>query len=280
MLKLLIVEGNTKEARELAVAAGSLTQSALYKRTLLSLRTDADCSIVCPADGNDGLPSVRELESYDGIIWTGSSLNIYDTDPAITRQIDFMKRCFKGKLNIFGSCWGLQVAVVATGGKVVKNAKGREVGIARDIVTTPAGKAHPLYKDKHGPFDANAIHLDHVEILPKGATVLSGNDMSFVQALEIKRGKAVFWGVQYHPEFDLEYMAYIVEKYKKMMVDENICPSAEAVEKLSADFRAVQKDFTRQDIIAAHNIGKDVLDPCCRLQEVSNWLDYIEQPAN
>ncbi|MDG1708796.1 MAG: gamma-glutamyl-gamma-aminobutyrate hydrolase family protein, partial [Emcibacteraceae bacterium] len=161
---------------------------------------------------------------------------------------------------------------------VVENAKGREVGIARDITTTEEGNNHPLYKGKVGTFDANAIHLDHVETLPEGATILSGNDMSDVQALEIKQGDAIFWGVQYHPEFDLEYMSYIVKKYKKMMVDEDICADEDAAEKMASDFLAAQNDKTRIDIVEDYKMGSDILDPCLRLQEISNWLDFIETP--
>lgn len=277
MLKLLIVEGNTREGRDLAEKAGSLTQSSLYEKTIRFLRADAHCTIAYPTDVDHVLPVGNELERYDGIIWTGSSLNIYDDDPAITRQIDFMKDCFKQNVKIFGSCWGLQVAVVATGGKVAKNAKGREVGIARDIVTTEDGKHHPLYKNKRGPFDANAIHLDHVEKLPEGAIVLSGNEISEVQAVEIRRGNAIFWGVQYHPEFDLEYMAFIVQKYKKMLVDENICVDEAAAERLAADFLTAHNHPDRKDVTDQHKMGADILDPCCRLQEISNWLDFVGQ---
>ena len=34
-------------------------------------------------------------KSYDGLIWGGSSLNIYNNTPEINRQIDFMKECQK-----------------------------------------------------------------------------------------------------------------------------------------------------------------------------------------
>ncbi|MCC3862103.1 type 1 glutamine amidotransferase [Pseudemcibacter aquimaris] len=279
-MKLLIVEGNTAEARDQAVAAGSMAQSTLYHKTLEWLKPGISCDIVYPADGSVGLPDADRLNNYAGVVWTGSSLNIYEDDPAITRQVDFMKLCFESGAMIFGSCWGLQMAVVATGGTVVKNEKGREVGIARDIAPTHQGENHPMFGGKRGIFDANAIHLDHVEKIPEGATVLAGNEMSEVQAIEIKRGDAIFWGVQYHPEFDLEYMSYIVRKYKQMMVDEDICESNEAAEKLSSDYLAVHNDQTRKDIIENLEIGEDVLDPCLRLKEIGNWLDFIEKPLN
>lgn len=276
MLALLIVEGNTREARDKTVASGALTQGDLYEKTLLALKGDMQCDIVCPADEGAALPSGKALENYDGIVWTGSSLNIYDFDPEIIRQIDFMKNCFGQKLKIFGSCWGLQVAVVAAGGRVAKNAKGREIGIARDIQLTVSGRGHPLYKNKTVPFDAVTIHLDHTVALPEGTTVLSGNDMSRVQALEIRQGSAVFWGVQYHPEFDLSYMAKLFEKYKTIMIDEGFCPDGAAVDDLSFDFRTAQKGEERNDIRTRHKMGPDVLDSNCRLQEISNWLDFVQ----
>lgn len=279
MLNILIVEGNTQESRGLTAATGAATQGELYHKTLLALKADIACDTVYPADEGVPLPTGLELEGYDGIIWTGSSLNIYNSEPAITRQIDFMKSCFARKVKIFGSCWGLQVAVVAAGGEVAQNLKGREIGIARDIQLTALGRQHPLYKNKSVAFDAVAIHLDHVVSLPEGTTILSGNDMSRVQALEIRQGSAVFWGVQYHPEFDLDYMAMLFEKYKTMMIEEGFCPDEAAVDRLSSDFRMAQYEPGRAEIIAHHNLGADVLDPCYRLQEISNWLDFIDQAA-
>ncbi|MBL4604074.1 MAG: type 1 glutamine amidotransferase [Emcibacteraceae bacterium] len=280
MLNLLIIEGNVREVREKTVASGQIVQSALYKKAVLFLRPDAHCNIVNPADEDADLPSVEALEEYDGIIWTGSSLNIYENDLAISRQVEFMKRCFEGKIKIFGSCWGLQVAVVAAGGEVEKNTKGREIGIARNIQTTEIGRCHPLYNGKLSPFDAVAIHLDHVKRLPEGAIILSGNEMSSVQAIELKRGPSVFWGVQYHPEFDLTYIASLIQKYKGMIVDEGICPDEAAVDQLSSDFRIVRNDDNHEEIKCKHNMGADVLDPCCRLQEINNWLDFVEQTSN
>ena len=74
-----------------------------------------------------------ELKNYDGLIWGGSSLNIYNDTPEIRRQISFMKECFKNVKKILAICWGMQVAVTAAGGEVKKGAKGSHIGIANDI---------------------------------------------------------------------------------------------------------------------------------------------------
>lgn len=275
MLKILIVEGNTKESRDMAKATGILTQSALYLQVLKALADDVDCTIVYPTDDDADLPSPPEIVAYDGIAWTGSALNIYEGGPGADRQVDFMKMCLGEDTRIFGSCWGLQVAIVAAGGEVAANVKGREIGIARDIQINEEGLSHPLYRGKQPTFDAVAVHLDHVVRLPEGAKVLSSNSMSQVQALELCHGKSLFWGVQYHPEFDLEYMGRLIRKYEKALIDEGISKDEADVEKWAADFTTVHNDDSRADLKQAYDLGPDVLDFKARLLELSNWLSYL-----
>ncbi|MEE8371574.1 MAG: type 1 glutamine amidotransferase [Sphingomonadales bacterium] len=277
MLKILIVEGNVKALRDKAADRGSLAQSDLYRNILQGLADDVTCTIVYPADEDTVLPGQDKLAGFDGIVWTGSALNIYDRSPAVDRQVDFMKQGFGGKTRIFGSCWGLQVAVVAAGGEVAANIKGREIGIARGIRITEEGLCHPIYGGKPPVFDAVTIHLDHAVRLPAGSRVLSGNDMSQVQAIEIICGEAVFWGVQYHPEFDLEYVAGLIRRYGKALIDEGIRRDDADVESWAADLEAAQNGGNGNGPERQYSLGSDVLDPRCRLLELSNWLSWLRQ---
>ena len=275
MLKILIVEGNTKESRDQTVSRGALTQGGLYTKVLNALADDLECTLVCPSDSDAVLPTGEALAAFDGIVWTGSALNIYDGGPAIDRQIDFMKQGLEQDTRIFGSCWGLQIATVAAGGEVAANSRGREIGIARDIQITEPGRAHPLYRGKPEMFDAVAVHLDHVVKLPEGACVLSRNDMSEVQAIEIRRGDSIFWGVQYHPEFDLEYIADIIRKYEDALITEGISTDAWDVERWAADLEAVHFDRDQGELKGRYRLGEDVTDFASRLREISNWLSWL-----
>lgn len=277
MLELLIVEGNVKESRDKAIEMGSLTQSDLYQKTLHALADDLTCTIVYPADEGATLPTGAELDRFDGIAWTGSALNIYDGGPAIDRQIEFMKQGFDLETRIFGSCWGLQVATMAAGGMVAANARGREIGVARDIRILEEGLSHPLYAGKSPTFDAVAVHLDHVTELPPGSRVLSSNEMSQVQAVEIKQGRSVFWGVQYHPEFDLEYISVIIRKYNDQLIEEGFCEDSAGVEKWADDLAAAQYDNDEKVLKDQYCLGSDVLDSGERLKELSNWLCWLRQ---
>jgi GMP synthase (glutamine-hydrolysing) len=50
--------------------------------------------------------------------------------------------------------------------------------------------------------------------------VLAANPVSGIQAAEIRHGGGVFWGVQYHPEFDLFELACILERMTGVLVAE------------------------------------------------------------
>lgn len=274
-LRLLVVEGNAKAGRQAAHDAGEVTQSELFVATLRRLRPAAVIEVVCPTEAENQLPAGAQLEDYDGIVWTGSALNVYDRTPEIERQVQLMRQCFERRTRMFGSCWGLQIAAVATGGDVQVNDKGRELGVARQIRLTAEGRAHPMYAGKSDCFDAVAIHLDHITVPPEGCRVLAANAMSAIQAAEIRRGEAVFWGVQYHPEFDLAYIAKLMRRYKKMMVREGFCRDEAAAISLADDWALAAGDPARKDLCWRYGLGGDVLDPSRRLAEIDNWLGEI-----
>ena len=121
---------------------------------------------------------------------------------------------------LFGSCWGLQVITAAAGGSVRKNPKGREIGFGRGIRLTEAGRKHPMYVGKLDVFNAPTVHLDEVEALPAGTTVLATNAVSEVQSVEIRTNGSVAWAVQYHPEYPLREIAAIVRRIGTRLIEE------------------------------------------------------------
>ena len=60
------------------------------------------------------------IKSFRGVVWTGSSLNIYDNTREIKNQISLMKKMSELKINMFGSCWGMQLYTVTNSGAVKK----------------------------------------------------------------------------------------------------------------------------------------------------------------
>jgi GMP synthase (glutamine-hydrolysing) len=269
-LRLLVAEGNTLEARSRMAAQSGELPSEGYAAALRATVPDARIDLCFPADPDPKLPA--PLEAYDGIAITGSALNIYKGEPASTRQVDFARAVFARHIPFFGSCWGLQVAAVAAGGEVGRNPKGREVAFARKVMLSEAGRAHPLHRDREIAFDAPAIHGDEVVRLPPEATVTAWNAMSQVQAAEIRHDGGVFWGVQYHPEFTLRDLAFIMRRYGRTLVDEGFFADLAALESYAVELSTLAADFARTDIAWRLGLGADILRPELRLREIANWI--------
>ena len=140
---ILVVDGNRAATREQQVAAGGQPSGEGYAQALQSLAA-VSCDIVRPADGEVRFAPGSGLASYDGVAITGSALNVYDGGAHIERQIELARAVFATGMPFFGSCWGLQVAVCAAGGRVRRNPVGREFGFARRIELTDAGRRHPM----------------------------------------------------------------------------------------------------------------------------------------
>ena len=147
----------------------------------------------------------ENLHTYDGLIWGGSSLNIYNDTPEIRKQIEFMKNCQNKVKNILAICWGMQVAVTAAGGQV-KKAENPHIGIAKEIEINKNGLNHPLYKGKNRKFNSPAFNFDEVIKLPEKGICLASNKVNKVQSLYFEINNTKVWGLQYHPEITFEKM--------------------------------------------------------------------------
>src|ERR1700730_17469237 len=73
------------------------------------------CTPVNIADG-EALPFGTTLSDFDGVMFPGSPLHVYDPDPCVRRQIDFARAALAAGVPVLGSSWGLQIAVVLLGG--------------------------------------------------------------------------------------------------------------------------------------------------------------------
>ncbi len=270
-LRILIADGAPAEAQADLARFGAPSNQAMFEAALARHAPDAVATTINIADG-EALPAGTALGDFDGVILTGSPLNVYDRVPAVTRQIDFARAVFAAGRPVWGSCWGLQLATAALGGTVRLNPRGRELGLARRIALTEAGRAHPLYEGRPDSFDALCSHVDEVEVPPAGAVVLASNGMSAVQALSVETEAADFLGVQYHPEHTFGLTAAIVEGRASSLVREGLGRSEADLAALAADYRALDRDPARRDLAWRYGCDPEVLDPARRSTEIANWL--------
>jgi GMP synthase (glutamine-hydrolysing) len=278
-VRILVVDGNRAETRQQQQAAGGTASGEGYVQTLQSLHKDLRCDIVRPADEPVRLPTGMSLDSYAGVAVTGSALNIYDAGPHIDRQIELARAVFAAGVPFFGSCWGLQLAVTAAGGLVTANPLGREFGFARRIALSAAGRAHAMFVGKPAVFEAIAVHRDVIDRLPPNSLQLASNEMG-LQAAEIRCGRGVFWGVQYHPEYSFNEIAATALRYQQLLVSEGLFRDGEELSHYVAELRALQAAPEDLRLSWRHGLGPALRDPDIKLAEIRNWLDARVLPRS
>lgn len=273
--KILIADGNTKDRNDAMQAVGGELGAERYANEIRRMFPKAEMVTIYPGDSDAYLPKGTALSDFDGMVMGGSGLHAFDQAPEVTRQVDLMRSALDEGMPVLGSCWGLQVAAAATGGSVAQNPRGREVGIARKVALTAAGIGHALFEDKPAVFDSPCIHYDEVTHLPAGAVVLAQNAHSAVQAAVIRSGAGVFWGVQYHPEFDLPHLANLYRRYADDMLSQGYFIDMDALETYANELSALHQDPSRLDLRWRLGIDDDVLDPDLRCREIRNWVNSL-----
>ena len=273
---VLVIDGNRAAIREQQVAAGGSATGEGYARTLETLAA-VRCDIVRPADGEVRFPRPSGLGGYDGVAITGSALNVYDGGPHVERQIELARATFAAGVPFFGSCWGMQVAVAAAGGRVRPNPLGREFGFGRRIALTDAGRRHPMFAGKPAVFEAITVHRDDITELPAGAVPLASNEMG-LQALELRHGAGVFWGVQYHPEYSFAEIAACAVRYGEKLIEDGLFADRAGLESFVVDMRALMRNPHDRRLLWKHGLGRALQEESLRLAELRNWLEQQVLP--
>lgn len=277
--RFLIVDGYTKAARDELQQGGASVAADLYVTMLKKCSpAGAECDVIFPSDPGTELPRGASLESYDGVAWTGCSLCINDDTDAVRSQVNFARATFEQRIPAFGSCWAAQIATVAAGGRVAPNPHGREMGIARKIRLTPEGRAHPMYVGKSSVFDAFISHDDEITHLPPTAMALSTNPWTLVQSVCITHCGGDFWGLQYHPEYDLHELARLTYCRIEKLIRYGFFQDREAAISYVDLLEALHQDSARKDIAWRLGIDADVMNDDVRLVEVRNWVNRLVLP--
>ena len=258
MKKILIVEGNLREENQNFSTSGIQTHTQSLQDSLANFTNELDMDVVNPSSDEDIDTKAKELNKYDGLIWGGSSLNIYNDTPEIRRQIQFMKECQKKVKNILAICWGMQVAVTAAGGVVKKSSNGAHIGIANELIINEQGLKHPLYSGKKNNFNTPAFNFDEVATLPENGVCLASNKINKVQSMYFKINNNNVWGLQYHPEITYQKMIQLIKFRKDRLIE-------------------TRKVFANHDQVDEHIsfIEKEISisDNQQRMIELKNWLN-------
>ena len=259
MKKILIVEGNLREENQSFSKNGIQTHTESLKDSLSYFTNKLTFDVVNPSSDQNIQVISNQLENYDGLIWGGSSLNIYNDTPEIRRQIEFMKDCQNKVKKILAICWGMQVAVTAAGGQV-KKANSSHIGIANEIEINQYGLSHPLYEKKDKKFNSPAFNFDEVVKLPKNGICLASNKINKIQSLYFETNNTCVWGLQYHPEITYEKMISLIQFRKDKLIENR---------KVFKDDADVKKhiSFIQKEILVTQKEK--------RMMELKNWLNQL-----
>ena len=85
--------------------------------------------------------------------------------------------------------------------------------------------------------------------------------------------KAEVWAVQYHPEFDPEWMSGLMLQRKKLLLEEKIFSSEDQFEKLNSYLSDINKfSYLKNELL----INDSLILNNIHTIELQNWLNYIK----
>jgi len=167
---------------------------------------DADLAEFDATDGH--LP---EHTDFDGIVITGSRSSVYWDKPWIPPLIEYVAEAADDGVPILGVCYGHQVLAEALGGRVT-GMDDFEIGY-----NTVRHRGDELFADVPEEFTVFTTHGDAVVDLPPGARLLAENDYG-VHAFR----KGHCFGVQFHPEYDIETARSVTEGKRDRLGDARV----------------------------------------------------------
>ena len=259
MKKILIVEGNLREENQSFTDGGIKTHTESLKDSIAYFTDKIEIDVVNPSSDKNISDKVTDLDKYDGLIWGGSSLNIYNDTIEIRRQIEFMRECQKKIKKILAICWGLQVAVTVAGGQVKRCKNGSHRGIALNIEINNDGLQHPIYKNKGKIFNTPAFNFDEVTKLPKNSKLLASNPINKVMGVNFQSAASDIWGIQYHPEITYDKMISLIHFRKERLLNNNAFVDEQEINN-HVRMIAEENKITNKDL---------------RMRELENWLNYL-----
>ncbi|MGJ7509054.1 glutamine amidotransferase [Variovorax sp. GT1P44] len=167
----------------------------------------------------DTLPSPAEIS---GAIISGSHAMVSHREPWSESTGTWLAQLVASGTPVLGICFGHQLLADALGGEAGDHPGGMEIGTVQ-VELTPEAADDPLMHDLPSRFDAHVVHRQSALRLPEGAIRLAGNDFERTQAFRIGENA---WGVQFHPEFDVDIMRGYVDHLAEPLRAEGVDPNA------------------------------------------------------
>ncbi len=162
---------------------------------------------IIDAQAGHPLPSPERLT---GIVITGSHAMVTEHHGWSRQAARWVKHAAGASVPMLGICYGHQLIAHALGGHVGNNPGGREFGTVDVRLNRHAGKDR-LFRGLPDTIRVHASHTQSVLTLPPGVVLLGSSVLDPHHAFVWEEH---VWGVQFHPEFDLETTKAYIEAYR------------------------------------------------------------------
>jgi GMP synthase (glutamine-hydrolysing) len=144
-----------------------------------------------------------------GVVVTGSPAMVSDREDWSERTAAWLADAVEAKTPVLGICYGHQLLAHGLGGRVGINPNGRQIG-TRAAELNEDSRGDPLLGEFGAGLQVQVSHVEAVLELPPGARLLGSAPGDPHHAFAVGPNA---WGVQCHPEFDLDVMrTYLAER--------------------------------------------------------------------
>jgi len=151
-------------------------------------------------------------DEIDGIIISGSEKGVYDDTTWMQPLRDNLQLMRSAGVAMFGICFGHQIMADVFGGKAEKSEKGFVTGSAE-------------FKDRGRTTNAYLAHQDQVHEVPPEANIIASAPHCPVAALSYTFPAL---SVQFHPEYDRQFTADLIELYGVKLMNSDQLQAARA----------------------------------------------------
>ena len=158
------------------------------------------------------------LDGYDALLVGGASeASVLEPAeyPFVPNCINLLNHCIEVEFPVFASCFGFQLAVLALGGEIIRDATDFEMG-SLPISLRPAAADDPLFHGVPNGFHAIAVHRERSVNCPPNATELAFTEHC-CHAFRVNNRP--FWACQFHPEVDRATLVKRLTIYKDAYTD-------------------------------------------------------------
>jgi GMP synthase (glutamine-hydrolysing) len=159
-------------------------------------------------------------DRYDALFIGGASeASVLEPEryPFVHASLALTRHWARNGRPVFASCFGFQLAVVALGGRLVRDDRDFEMGTIPIRLTQKAGD-DPLLHDTPTDFLAVSVHRERTTETPRGCRRLAYTDQC-LHAFRVEGAR--FWAFQFHPEVDRARLVERLTIFKALYTDDD-----------------------------------------------------------